>query len=91
MKKLLILLAVIVVALALTNPSEADFREQVRKQDGVAGSAAMAVIDIISPTAKGGIRRDNYLIASRFYIGGDGLLPREDLAWGVAGFFISSK
>ena len=91
MKKLLILLAVVVVALALTNPSEADFREHVRKQEGVAGTAAMAVMDLISPNAKGGIRRDNYLIASRFYMGGDDLLPREDLAWGVAGFFISSK
>lgn len=54
-------------------------------------SAAMAVMDLLSLDKKGGIRRENFIVASRFYLGGDGLLPREDLAWGIAGFFIDSK
>lgn len=91
MKKLILILAGIAVALAITNPSEADFREHVRKKEGVAGTAAMAVMDLLSLDKKGGIRRDNYFIASRFYAGGDGLLPREELAWGIAGQFIETK
>lgn len=91
MKKLLFLLAAVAVVLALTNPSEADFREHVRKKEGLSGTLGMAVADLLSGGKKGGINRDNYLIASRFYLGGDGILPREDIAWGVAGFFIESK
>lgn len=91
MKKLLFLLAAIAVVLAITNPSEADFREHVRKKEGVAGTVGMAVADLLSGGKKGGINRDNYLVASRFYLGGDGILPREDIAWGIAGFFIETK
>lgn len=91
MKKLLFLLAAIAVVLAITNPSEADFREHVRKKEGVTGTVGMAVADLLSGGKKGGINRDNYLVASRFYLGGDGILPREDIAWGIAGFFIETK
>lgn len=91
MKKLLFLLIAVAVALAVLNPSEAAYREHVRQKQGVAGSAAMAVMDLLSLDKKGGIRRENFIVASRFYLGGDGLLPREDLAWGIAGFFIDSK
>jgi hypothetical protein len=91
MKKLLFLLAAVAVVLALTNPSEADFREHVRKKEGVAGTVGMVVADLLTGGKKGGINRDNYLVASRFYLGGDGILPREDIAWGIAGFFIETK
>lgn len=91
MKKLLFLLAAIAVTLALTNPNEADFREHVRKKEGLSGTLGMAVADLISGGKKGGIQRDNYLVVSRFYMGGEGLLPRENLAWGIAGFFIETK
>lgn len=91
MKKLLFLLAAVAVVLAITNPSEADFREHVRQKEGVAGTVGMAVADLLSGGKKGGINRDNYLVASRFYLGGDGILPREDIAWGIAGFFIETK
>jgi len=91
MKKLLFLLAAVAVVLALTNPSEAGFREHVRKKEGLSGTLGMAVADLLSGGKKGGINRDNYLVASRFYLGGDGILPREDIAWGIAGFFIETK
>lgn len=91
MKKLLLLLAAVAVVLALTNPGEADFREHVRQKEGIAGTLGMAVADLFAAGKKGGIRRDNYLVASRFYVGGDGILPREDVAWGIAGFFIEIK
>ena len=91
MKKLLFLLTGTAAVLAVLNPSETAYREHVRQKQGVAGSAAMAVMDLLSLDKKGGIRRENFIVASRFYLGGDGLLPREDLAWGIAGFFIESK
>lgn len=91
MKKLLFLLAAVVVVLALTNPGEADFREHVRRKEGIAGTLGMAVADLFAGGKKGGIQRDNFLVASRFYLGGDGILPRENLAWGVAGFFIEVR
>ena len=91
MKKLLLILIALAVVLAVRNPSEADYREHVREKQGVAGSAAMAVMDCLSLDKRGGMRRENFFVASRFYLGGEGLLPREDLAWGIAGFFIDSK
>jgi hypothetical protein len=90
MKKAAIAGVCIVAVLALTNPDEADFREHVRQEDGIAGSLGLALTDLLSG-GKGGIRRENYLVASRFYLGGDGVIPRRDLAWGIAGFFIDSR
>ena len=49
------------------------------------------VADLFSTGKKGGIQRDNYFIASRFYLGGDGILPRQDVAWGIAGYFFEVK
>lgn len=48
MKSLLFLLAAIAVVLALTNHSEADFREHVRQKEGIAGTVGMAVADLLS-------------------------------------------
>ncbi|WP_193213315.1 hypothetical protein [Luteolibacter marinus] len=90
MKRLILLLGIIVVVLAVANPNEAAFREHIREKQGIAGSLGIAVTDLLAG-GKGGIRRDNYLVASRFYIGGDGILPRQDLAWGVGGMFFENS
>lgn len=89
--KFIILLLVVVGGLAFTNPTEADFREHVRQKEGIAGSVGLVVADLVSGGKKGGIQRENYIIASKFYVGGDGVLPREDIAWGVAKQFIEIK
>lgn len=91
MKRLIFFLLVIGIGLGLTNPNEADFRDYVRQQAGIAGQVGLAVTDLLSGSNKGGIKRENFLIASRFYIGGDGILPKQDLAWGIAGKFIEIK
>lgn len=91
MKKFFLLLILVAGALALTNPNEADYREHIRQKEGLAGTVGMAVADIISGGKKGGIQRENFIIASRFYMGGDGVLPRENLAWGIARQFIETK
>jgi hypothetical protein len=80
-------LAVVVAGLVMTNPNEADFREHVRVKEGLAGTIGMVAADLLSGGKGGGIQRDNYFVASRFYIGGNGILPRQDVAWGVAGKF----
>lgn len=91
MKLPLLLLVIVAAALAFTNPSEADFREHIRQKEGIAGTVGLAVADLISGGKKGGIQRQNYIVASKFYIGGDGIIPREDVAWGIAGQFIELK
>lgn len=91
MKKLIFLLAAIVVVLALTNPSAAEYREHIRQQQGIAGTVGMAVADLMTGGKKGGIQRENFIIGSRFYLGGNGVLPRENLAWGVGGQFIKTQ
>lgn len=75
----------LVLVLVLTNPTEADFREQVRERQGLAGTLGLAAADLLSGSQRGGIKRDNYWVASRFYLGGDGVLPRRNLGWGMAG------
>jgi hypothetical protein len=89
MKRIAVVGGILVVLLVFTNPSEADFREHVREKSGIAGTLGLALTDLLSG-GKGGIQRDNYIIASRFFIGGDGLIPRQDLAWGIAGVFFDS-
>jgi hypothetical protein len=86
-----LLIIVAVVFLAATNPSEADFREHIRQETGIAGQFGLVVADLLSGGKKGGISRENYLLASRFYIGGDGILPRQNIAWGVGGKFFEIK
>ncbi|HCN76012.1 MAG TPA: hypothetical protein DIT13_02310 [Verrucomicrobiales bacterium] len=88
MRLILLLLIVVLAGLAFTNPNEADFREHVRQQEGLAGTLGLVVADLVSGGKKGGIQRDNYIFASKFYLGGDGILPREDIAWGIGGQFI---
>jgi len=87
MKKAAIVIVVLFSALALTNPDEEDFRNHVRERQGIAGSLGMAAAELLG----GGIKRENYGVASRFYIGGDGLLPRENLAWGCVGKIWETK
>jgi hypothetical protein len=87
MKKAAIVIAVLFAALALTNPDEEDFRNHVRERQGIAGSLGMAAAELLG----GGIKRENYGVASRFYMGGDGLLPRQNLAWGCVGRIWESK
>ncbi len=85
MIRLALLLGIIaVVALVVTNPDSEDFRAHIRERDGIAGTVGLAVTDALSGPG-GGIQRANYLVASRFYVGGDGVLPRQDLGWGAAG------
>jgi hypothetical protein len=91
MKKILFILIIAVIALAMTNPNEADYREHVRQKEGLAGTIDMAVTDLFSSAKKGGIQRENFIIASRFHRGGDGVLPRQNLAWGIAQQFIDIK
>ena len=83
----LIIVVAVLGLLAFTNPNEAAFREHVRKESGVAGQFGLVLTDLLS----GGVKRDNYIFASRFYLGGDGILPRKDVAWGIAGQFIEIK
>ncbi len=91
MKLPLLLLTIVAIGLAVTNPNEASYREYIRQKEGLPGTVGLAVADLVSGTKKGGVQRDNYIVASKFYIGGDGILPREDIAWGVAGKFIEIK
>lgn len=90
-RPLLLLIVIALVVLVVTNPSEADFREHVRRETGLAGQFGMVVADLLSGGKKGGINRENFFVASRFYVGGDGILPRKNVAWGIAGRFIEIK
>lgn len=87
MRLIVFLLAGLLVILALTNPNEAEFRNHMQQKHGIAGTLSLKVASIFSAGTSTGVGRDNYLIFSRYYIGGDGILPRTDLAWGVAGRF----
>ena len=59
----------------------------VSAKHGIAGSLSLKVASIFSAGTHSGVSRDNYILFSRYYIGGEGILPRTDLAWGVAGKF----
>lgn len=88
MKLLILLLIIVGAALAFTNPTENDFRAYMQQKHGIAGTLSLKVASIFSAGASTGVHRENYGVCSRFYMGGDGILPRTDLAWGVAGKFI---
>ncbi len=83
----LLVLALITAGLALTNPNESQYRAHIQERDGLLGTLGLGLADLLSKDASKGIHRDNYFVASKFYIGGDGLLPRQDLAWGIGGKF----
>ena len=87
MRLIIFLLISLFVVLALTNPNDAEFRSYMQQKHGIAGSLSLKVAAIFSAGTSTGVSRDNYIIFSRYYIGGDGILPRTDLAWGVAGKF----
>lgn len=87
MRLILFLLVSLLIVLALTNPNESEFRTHMQQKYGIAGSLSLKVAAIFSAGTSTGVSRDNYIICSRYYIGGDGILPRTDLAWGVAGKF----
>ena len=87
MRLILFLLFSLIVVLALTNPNEAEFRSYMQQKHGIAGSLSLKVAAIFSAGTSTGVSRDNYIICSRYYLGGDGILPRTDLAWAVAGKF----
>ncbi len=83
----LLILLVIAAGLALTNPNESQYRAHVQEREGLLGTLGLGLADLLSKDASKGIHRDNYFVASKFYVGGDGVLPRQDLAWGIGGKF----
>ncbi len=87
MRLIIFLLISLIVVLALTNPNETEFRSYMQIKHGIAGSLSLKVASIFSAGTSTGVSRDNYVIFSRYYIGGEGILPRTDLAWAVAGKF----
>jgi hypothetical protein len=87
MRLIIFLLIALLVILALTNPNEAEFRSHMQQKHGIAGTLSLKVASIFSAGTGTGVHRDNYFLFSRYYIGGDGILPRSDLAWGVGGKF----
>ena len=91
MKLTALLVLVIVGLLAFTNPGEAEYRAHIQEKRGIVGVLGMGLADLLAKDASKGIHRDNYFLFSRFYAGGDGILPRQDLAWGVASKFVDLK
>ena len=87
MRLIFFLLISLFVVLALTNPNEKEFRSYMQQKYGIAGSLSLKVASIFSAGTSTGVSRENYFLFSRYYIGGDGILPRTELARGVAGKF----
>ncbi|MEZ5384882.1 MAG: hypothetical protein R3F13_05150 [Prosthecobacter sp.] len=87
MRLIIFLLIALLVILALTNPNETEFRTYMQQKHGIAGTLSLKVASIFSAGNGTGLHRDNYFLFSRYYVGGDGILPRSDLAWGVGGKF----
>jgi hypothetical protein len=87
MRLIVFLVIALLVILALTNPNEAEFRSHMQQKHGIAGALSLKVASIFSAGTGTGVHRDNYFLFSRYYIGGDGILPRSDLAWGIGGKF----
>ncbi|MDB6138396.1 MAG: hypothetical protein JWO94_1468 [Verrucomicrobiaceae bacterium] len=88
MKISALLLLVILALLAFTNPNESQYRAHIQERQGVFGVLGLGLADLLSKDSGKGIHRENYVVFRKFYAGGDGILPRQDLAWGVAGSFI---
>ena len=82
MKKLviiLILLAGVIVALAVSNPDESDFHEWYVDEHGFGG----AVVSLA-------VQRENRVFFSSYSIGGHALIKKRTLAYGIAGIFIKA-
>lgn len=87
-RTLVIALLIIAGLLAFTNPDEVQYRAYIQQREGIVGVLGMGLMDLLSTSGNKGIHQANYIVFSKFYVGGDGLLPRQDLAWGIAGKFI---
>lgn len=82
MKKLviiLILLSGVLVFLAVSNPDESDFREWYVEEHGFGG----AVVSLA-------VQRENSVFFSTYSIGGQALIKKRTLAYGIAGIFIKA-
>jgi hypothetical protein len=88
-KVIILLIAALLGLLIFTNPSVEAYRGYIKERQGLAGTLGLLAADVLSVGSKSGqgIQRENYLVLSRFYLGGDGVLPRQDLAWGALGRF----
>lgn len=94
-KMTLVALAVLLAMMAFTNPTVEQFRGHIREREGLAGTLGLLAADLLvlpeDRRQKGGVQRESFVLFSRFYIGGDGLLPRQDVAWGALGRFWDTK
>lgn len=91
MKVSVVLLLIIIGLLAITNPTEGQYRAHVQEQQGIFGTLGLGLADLLSKDSTKGIHRENYLLFSRFYVGGDGILPKQELGWGMAGHIFDVK
>lgn len=85
MRIALIILAVVLAALVITNPDEAAFRAHIQERQGIFGTLGLTLADLLSPESNRGVHRENYIVFSTFHLGGDGILPRREIGWGIAG------
>ena len=82
MKKLVIILILLaggLVALAVSNPDESDFREWYVDEHGFGG----AVVSLA-------VQRENRVFFSSYSIGGHALIKKRTLAYGIAGTFLKT-
>jgi len=85
----LLLLAVLLIALALTNPGKDDFVRWFDKKASAAarGHDALSQLSLLERTleVKASLRRDNYLLFSVFHVR---VMRRDDTFVGVLGRFV---
>ena len=84
-------LAVAPVFLGFANPDREPVTRACAETGGPWRLAGAETAGLLSSGPRAGIRRGNSLFAGRFHPGGDGVLPRKDLTWGIAGRFIDIK
>lgn len=65
-RSILIALAVALAFLAFTNPTETQFRAHVQEREGIGGWLGLKLADLLSTGPRAGIRRENFIFASRF-------------------------
>ena len=76
---ILFLLASVLIALAVSNPDESDFREWYVDEHGFGG----AVVSFA-------VQREDSFFFSTYSIGGTALIKKRILAYGIAGTFIKT-